>query len=198
MQATEKLFTSRRFHQITLDDVARAAGVGKGTIYQYFTNKEDLFIQTATHGFDELCRLVTDTAAPEACFAEQLLSISRQIDAFFSRRRQLFRMMQSEEARMQMCKGQPRRHWAEQRAKLVRAVTRVVEKGVAERAIRDDVAAEMLASLLLGMLRTRHRNSSAQATPPWPLDTIVDLFCNGARVPAGQANSARLRAGSGK
>lgn len=198
MQATEKLFTSRRFHQITLDDVARTAGVGKGTIYQYFTDKEDLFIQTATHGFDELCRLVTDTVAPEALFAEQLLSISRQIDAFFSRRRQLFHMMQSEEARMQMCKGRPRRHWAQQRAKLVRAVTQVIEKGVAERAIRDDIAAEMLASLLLGTLRTRHRNSSAQAKPPWPLETIVDLFCNGARSQAGQAKPDRRHAGSGK
>ena len=30
MQAAEKLFSSRRFHEITTDDVAREAKVGKG------------------------------------------------------------------------------------------------------------------------------------------------------------------------
>ena len=33
MEAAERLFTSRRFHEITLEEVAQAAKVGKGTIY---------------------------------------------------------------------------------------------------------------------------------------------------------------------
>jgi len=51
----EKLFTSRRFHKITVDDVAQAAQVGKGTIYRYFQNKDDLFSQTAPALFSGAC-----------------------------------------------------------------------------------------------------------------------------------------------
>ncbi|RPI59812.1 MAG: TetR/AcrR family transcriptional regulator, partial [Planctomycetaceae bacterium] len=58
MQAAEKLFTSRRFHEVTTDDIAKSAHVGKGTIYNYFKDKDDMFFQMATNGFDELCDLL--------------------------------------------------------------------------------------------------------------------------------------------
>ena len=58
MKAAEHLFTNRRFHEITLDQVARAAGVGKGTIYLHFADKDDLFFQVATSGFTQLCEII--------------------------------------------------------------------------------------------------------------------------------------------
>ena len=59
MRAVETLFTSRQVHEITLDDVIRQAGVGKGTLYRYFKDKDDLFFQTATSGFDDLHKMLT-------------------------------------------------------------------------------------------------------------------------------------------
>ncbi|HPO12729.1 MAG TPA: TetR/AcrR family transcriptional regulator [Candidatus Hydrogenedentes bacterium] len=40
------VFALKGFRRATMDAVARAAGVTKGTIYLYFSSKEDLFIQT--------------------------------------------------------------------------------------------------------------------------------------------------------
>ena len=37
------LFVERGFAATRLEDVARRAGVSKGTLYLYYTNKEDLF-----------------------------------------------------------------------------------------------------------------------------------------------------------
>src|SRR5215471_15804519 len=45
--AALQVFARRGLHQTTLDDVAKEAGVSKGTIYLYFKNKEDLFIAAA-------------------------------------------------------------------------------------------------------------------------------------------------------
>ena len=47
MRAAERLFHNRRFHEVTLEEVAEAAQVGKGTIYRYFADKDDLFFQVA-------------------------------------------------------------------------------------------------------------------------------------------------------
>lgn len=43
LEAAFRVFGSQGLHQATLDDVARAAGITKGTIYLYFPSKADLF-----------------------------------------------------------------------------------------------------------------------------------------------------------
>jgi AcrR family transcriptional regulator len=43
LEAAFRVFGTRGLHQATLDDVARAAGITKGTIYLYFPDKATLF-----------------------------------------------------------------------------------------------------------------------------------------------------------
>lgn len=43
LEAALDLFVERGYAATRLDDVARQAGVSKGTLYLYFTNKEELF-----------------------------------------------------------------------------------------------------------------------------------------------------------
>jgi AcrR family transcriptional regulator len=45
MNEAKKLFASKGYHDVRVDDVARACGVAKGTLYLYFKSKADLFIQ---------------------------------------------------------------------------------------------------------------------------------------------------------
>ncbi len=137
MSVAERLFTTRQFHEITTDEIAAKAGVGKGTIYRYFRDKEDLFFQTAMSGFDELCDLVRHGAAEGAPFGEQLLTACRQMRGFFDRRWPLFRMMLGEEMRVQRAKGSMCERWMAHRKELLAAVTEIVERGVA--AQRDPV-----------------------------------------------------------
>lgn len=41
------LFRENGFHNTKMEDIAQRAGVGKGTLYEYFKNKQDIF--------DEMC-----------------------------------------------------------------------------------------------------------------------------------------------
>lgn len=41
--AARSVLIEKGYHQVLLDDVARRAGVAKGTLYLYFRDKEDLF-----------------------------------------------------------------------------------------------------------------------------------------------------------
>lgn len=43
MDAAETLFAEKGFHGTTLDDIAEAAEFGKGTIYNYFESKEEIY-----------------------------------------------------------------------------------------------------------------------------------------------------------
>jgi len=180
MQAAEKLFASRRFHEITTDEVAREAKVGKGTIYRYFRDKDDLFFETANSGFDELCELLRQGVSPTAAFAEQLTQACVQISGFFRRRRELFAMMQSEDGRMCFDTGRMHQLWQEKRRKLVDAMGSILAAGVKEGTVRVDIPPEILAYFLLGMLRTRARDLQGFPEPLRTHEMVVEMFCRGA------------------
>jgi AcrR family transcriptional regulator len=180
MGAAEKLFSTRRFHEITTDEIARQAGVGKGTIYLYFQDKDDLFFQTAMSGFDELCDLLQNTLPTEADFAAQLLSACHQIHLFFHRRRQLTQMMQADGEGAYWNRPDVSQRWLAQRQKLVRAVAAVIDKGITEGVLRSDVHPEILANFLLGLLRTRFRDMNDVPEEMKSMELIVGVFCHGA------------------
>jgi TetR/AcrR family fatty acid metabolism transcriptional regulator len=186
MRAVEKLFTSRRLHQITLDDVAKSAKVAKGTIYLYFKDKDDLFLQTALSAFDDLREALEQAVPADAPFEEQLAAACREIAAFFERRRQVYRMIQAEDARMLWCKGNIREGWKAKRRELAEAVAAILRRGVGEGRLRDDTPTPMLAHVLLGLLRMRAWYLAEHPEAEKHAELLVDLFLHGAgRVEAG-------------
>ena len=43
IDSAAKLFSEKYFHEVMMEDVAKIAGVAKGTLYNYFNSKEDLY-----------------------------------------------------------------------------------------------------------------------------------------------------------
>ena len=111
------------------EDIAAAAKVGKGTVYRYFKNKEDLFHQTASSGFEELCEVIREGEAGDGSFGELLLGACGRISEFFKRRRQLFRMIHSEQLRMPWQHGEARERWRARPPRGRRAVPRRARPG---------------------------------------------------------------------
>ena len=57
LEAANKVFSERGYHEATMDDIAKRLGVSKGAIYLYFSSKEDLFeamCKTAPQAFKEI------------------------------------------------------------------------------------------------------------------------------------------------
>jgi TetR/AcrR family fatty acid metabolism transcriptional regulator len=49
--AAERMFSEKGYENATIQDIAASAGVGDGTVYDYFKNKEDLLFNTLKEGF---------------------------------------------------------------------------------------------------------------------------------------------------
>jgi AcrR family transcriptional regulator len=182
LRVAETLVSARRFHEITLDEVAQQAAVGKGTIYRYFEDKEDLFLQVALSGFDELCQVVESGCDDGVPFERQLVHICERISEFFERRRPWFQLIQSEAARMRHGSGELRQRWLARRRRLVAAVAQVLARGVDHGAVRDDIPPAMLAHVLLGLLRTRVMDLVESPELPDDHALLVGLFLRGCAV----------------
>jgi AcrR family transcriptional regulator len=179
MRVAEKLAVNRRFHEIKLDEIAEAAKVGKGTIYHYFKDKDDLFFQVATSGFDELCELLKQKVPNNGSFPEKLLNACEQISKFFAGRRQLLQMMQGEAGLVCWSEGRHRQRWLDKRRKLVESMAHILSEGIEEGIIRIDVPAEVLSAFLLGMLRTRAKDLHSAPKDMKSCNLLVNLFLNG-------------------
>lgn len=73
LTAAVELFAEKGFQHTTLDDIAEAAEFGKGTIYNYFQNKEDIYLailESIFTGFHEVVKSIaanTTTAKDFLC-----------------------------------------------------------------------------------------------------------------------------------
>jgi TetR/AcrR family fatty acid metabolism transcriptional regulator len=183
IQAAEQLFRTHRFHEITLEEIAREAKVGKGTIYLYFSDKEDLIFQAAVTGFDEMCGVLRQNVDEGVAFRDGLLRMCETISAFFKKRRPLFRIILSEGERAMESTGTGlRQRWEQRRKTMTEAVAAVIAMGVASGDIRRDIPLEFLAEYLLGMLRTRSWELEDRPEPLRSHALMADLFMNGARL----------------
>ena len=52
LDAALKVFSTKGYHNATVDDIAQQAGVSKGTCYQYFSGKEEMFLETMDRTMD--------------------------------------------------------------------------------------------------------------------------------------------------
>ncbi len=53
IEAAIEVFSRTGYHRTKIKDIADEAGLGKGTVYEYFDSKEDLFLKMAEHLFDQ-------------------------------------------------------------------------------------------------------------------------------------------------
>jgi len=54
LDAASLIFSKEGFVKANTDEIAKAANLGKGTIYRYFKNKRDLFLSVVDRGLDKL------------------------------------------------------------------------------------------------------------------------------------------------
>lgn len=66
LDAVDLLLSRYGYQKMTVDDVAREAGIGKGTVYLYFPSKEEMALSSIDRLIDKLLvRLIEISASPD-------------------------------------------------------------------------------------------------------------------------------------
>lgn len=60
INAAEKVFAEKDFHKATISEIAKLAGVADGTIYEYFSGKEDILLSIGEKRFQRFVSGVSD------------------------------------------------------------------------------------------------------------------------------------------
>src|SRR5689334_20055286 len=132
LDTAARLFARQRYDQVRLDDVAAAAGVGKGTLYVYFDNKDDLYFSIAYEGFCELIdRLAQQLSDRDSPAIGRLRRIVEGLVHFARSHPQFYEMMRLAQAsRQQQARWRPKRE----------ALTGLIEKTITDGIARGEFA----------------------------------------------------------
>jgi AcrR family transcriptional regulator len=79
VRVARTLFFEKGFRDTTIDEIARAAELARGTIYLYFENKEEIYVTVLEEGLDILQNLVQDSVNPDV---DPLTNLLNGHDAF--------------------------------------------------------------------------------------------------------------------
>jgi AcrR family transcriptional regulator len=182
LATAEKLFASGRYDEVTLDEICESAGVGKGTIYRYFHDKEDLYWQVILSGLDELVASVRQVGEQEQDPGRSLRTLVERVTEFFTERGALFGLMSTVKRRGS---GRKKKVWKQWRAKedeIVGVAAEFIAQGVQSGRYATELGPAGAARLLLGMVRTALWHWQEMPGGRHWHQPVVDLFEKGLLV----------------
>ncbi|WP_270170092.1 TetR/AcrR family transcriptional regulator [Paenibacillus sp. SYP-B4298] len=71
-----KVFGTKGFYETRMSEIADEAGIAKGTLYHYFTSKEELFTAVTKRDHDNFLARLEHTASQPGSLEEQLTRIA--------------------------------------------------------------------------------------------------------------------------
>jgi AcrR family transcriptional regulator len=150
LTAAAELFAVHPFHKVLLSDVAEAAGVGKGTLYIYFKNKDDLYLSVLYSGFSQLVermqrRLDREQLSP----MENLEAAIRQIVQFAFQNPHMFELMRTVPWRNVIENAQ----WNGKRNEFKELLESIIRRGIAGGEFSDPHP-ELTARFIPGLVRS--------------------------------------------
>jgi AcrR family transcriptional regulator len=93
MEAAQLEFARRGFHKTVVSDIADRAGVGKGTVYRRFGNKEELFGTLIKSGSQELQARISEVMVQAGSAREALAGILDVHFDFFDNSREIIEII---------------------------------------------------------------------------------------------------------
>jgi len=179
LEAAIKVFARQGFHQSTVAQIAKEAGVADGTIYLYFKNKDDILVQF----FNYKTKLVFDSFRTEVARADSSLDklrylIRRHLEEF-QRNREMAVVYQVETHQSsRLAEAQ-----IKEMSKMYRdLISEIVEQGQQEGTIRKDLYVGLVKRFFIGAVDeviNTWLHSNGEYDLVSMADPLVELFING-------------------
>ncbi len=141
LDAAQRVFVEKGLTTATVDDIAMAAELSKGTLYLYFESKEDIYVALMMRGLRLLYSVFNEIISREASVVKILRLMEGAYTEFFNTQRNYFRMLDSayrpnvhKEVSEEM-----RRTYTTESQKNWEQIIDLFNRGVREKKIRNDI-----------------------------------------------------------
>lgn len=179
-EAALEAFVAKGYHDTRMEEIARKAGVGKGTLYEYFSNKEELFVASLEQAIDRYVEEINRILKSKGSLEEKI--------ALFLEEECRFKSTYGETAFLFMRESKKihvdfKRFMFKVRTVKTDLFRQLVLEAKAIGLFREDLDTEMAVSLLMGGLNQVHfgffhedRQGSMREEIPKLLEVLMTGF----------------------
>lgn len=134
IKVATNLFYDKSYHDVTMDEIAEAAGVAKGTLYLYFTSKEKLYLEILESSFEAIESLLKREIEKKDPAPKKLRKALTIIFSFYMDNKKVLKILGRDETHLIREHYELTERWRINRIKLYE---NIIEKGIKEGTFRD-------------------------------------------------------------
>ena len=184
LKAAEQIFAKNGFHNSTVAEIAKESEFAIGTLYQFFTNKEELYYTMMIEKFDLLYQTLQNEVGKNSGCREKLNGVVGVILSFIEQHSDFFKIFTWElnvlnsNMNNQLQDQLISKHFA-----YIKLISDVITEGVKEGLLKEGHADD-LSTALVGMMNIFAFNwiyNQPEISLKTKAPTIVNIFLNGAR-----------------
>lgn len=124
-----KLFSQKSFHDVTMDEIAEKVGVAKGTIYLYFSSKDNLYLEILEHTFDSIESLLEKEVNTDFLAPDKLKKVLAIVINFYRENIDVLKILSRDETHLIQEHHDLTEKW---RLRRIELYEKIIEKGIKE------------------------------------------------------------------
>jgi TetR/AcrR family fatty acid metabolism transcriptional regulator len=154
VDAARTVFARRGFAQGIIDEIAREAGIAKGTVYLYFRSKSEIYKAVLDHDMKLLTKGTLRRIDAATTLKEKIAAFTLARIENAERRKEFFRIMDSAQGNLSITRGQFREFLREPVHRLASAIEDAVRRGEI-RPVPAEKTAWIIADITRGTIQRR-------------------------------------------
>ena len=153
LEAAAELFSTKHYHEVMMDDVAKLISVAKGTVYNYFTSKEEIYFTIMQTRMENLLFLLKQKIESQHSSIDSLRAFVIHLYMFMMKYRKFFLIYQRETLNKQntFCENMITCE-KQMKQMIMQIITRGEEEGVFRR-VDEEFAISMIFGSIYGAVQ---------------------------------------------
>lgn len=180
LEAARRVFAKKGFTEATMEEIAAAAGLAKGTLYLYFESKRDVYLKTLRHGKAELLEQIRNNMQTSQGLRDKIRSLVATRVKYSEEHRDFFKIYLTEFGNI-IHPAAVNREFRDLHFQQEKLLEQDLREGIERGDIRP-LRADALAFLLQDMTRsliTRRLLGWSKADVEEDIDFLCDLIWTG-------------------
>jgi len=178
MKIVVQVLSREGLNGLTMDTVAREAGVAKGTLYTYFRNKQDLVKEAIEAAILPMIDMLNDILKSDLSPDRKLTSLTLNHLLYYEQHRHFFGIFVNDrQAASQRLKRYRSCHYQQ----FLESVARVIQQGIDQEIFRDCDSHKLAAMLIEADIAVIFQRLLSEQSGPVEADAalITDIFLHG-------------------